>query len=294
MCEKFPNKYYTHPGATGRGNLPGTDTFAAGKEAVAGLFSKVFGGAGTPAPEDEYCTEEGCRHPNRSWNGPGGTNETIHASVWARFEALKQMKLKEAAKKGSAEKSEFLDIQWAPPALSAFLHNGEYRHEEVGNDDIARNYGYTHKWVGRCIVSKKLFAMYEEPDNLKPGDEIGELQIIDPNTKTLEKLKYPKDGMTYQIHYHPDSKINAPVVGWYSKKLDNPLLGITQERRKELEDIRWKYRQPGFDGNEWRRNHPDWQDTLEELLQARERKSQLEAAVRSSTAPTKLKPTALG
>ncbi|KAF8441143.1 hypothetical protein BGX38DRAFT_1331974 [Terfezia claveryi] len=52
-------------------------------------------GAKVASPEPVECREQSCKHPIVKWDQPGATNETIHASVFARF-----MEVQKASRRG--------------------------------------------------------------------------------------------------------------------------------------------------------------------------------------------------
>ena len=121
-----------------------------------------------------------CVHPGNKAPVKGATNETIHASVFARYQgSIKERTAEERAEVIRLEKLEELNehkakrgqdkavavsiLTWDPEALSGFRHDkpttesGRYRREyvkEVG----------AWKWTGRCLKTRKLFDMWEEPD----------------------------------------------------------------------------------------------------------------------------------
>lgn len=129
------------------------------------------------------CLDPDCSHPQTHWNQKGGTNETIHASVYARVRAVQQGKLlvipgldKQGKPKPYAGKE-----TWDPKSLAMFRqpeHTTAYPcyfreattdeptelkvwKQKKGGQDISPN---QFAWYGRCYKSKKFFQMYEEPD----------------------------------------------------------------------------------------------------------------------------------
>lgn len=165
---RAPGNYTTlgeHPGA--KGPVP---KFQAVKDAFSWLIPG--GKSSTPsAAEPERCEDPSCKHPLQTnrWQQPEGTNETIHASVYARFLAQKN---------GQAMKV----AEWNPVSLSGFRVDAtgkatvDIRRKPCSPEEAP----YKFKWVGACMVHKdKVFEMYEEPDDDYPDGLMQQLRVRD-------------------------------------------------------------------------------------------------------------------
>ncbi|KAF8415790.1 hypothetical protein BGX38DRAFT_1245163 [Terfezia claveryi] len=69
-------------------------------------------GAKVASPEPVECREQSCKHPIVKWDQPGATNETIHASVFARFMEVQKARAMQRA--GGVRNP--LQFKWRGPA----------------------------------------------------------------------------------------------------------------------------------------------------------------------------------
>lgn len=133
---------------------------------------------GTPvkvaADEPVMCGDPNCKHPISMWDQPGGTNETIHASVFARFQAVKA---------GKVMKVE----QWNPRSLQGFrvdVHSEDpktdFKREACAPRPMGLDVPYVFKWRGTCCKDQsKYFEMYEEPDDYYKDGLMEQLRVHD-------------------------------------------------------------------------------------------------------------------
>lgn len=147
-----------------------------------------------PAEDTSYCSDSACCHPSRlgkfprdsdgnpilSPNSQFATNETIHASVYARFKAIqptsKDPKFRETEKARQTSKSKLYPqkkgeekrvtvslLDWNPGALDAFKETDKAKSKEERYRREVHPSGAV-LWIGTCFRTGKLFEMLEEPD----------------------------------------------------------------------------------------------------------------------------------
>lgn len=152
----------------------------------------------TAPPEPVECQEQTCTHPIVKWDQPGATNETIHASVFARFKKVQ-------------EGMEMKVYQWNPESLQGFRVNTskdpktDFRREPCSEPE-GSEIPYKFKWKGTCCLHEgKYFEMYEEPDDYYKDGLMEQLRIHDPKfwatSPLAEKLVYAEwldEGFDYQ------------------------------------------------------------------------------------------------
>ena len=150
------------------------------------------------SPELVECHEKSCKHPVVLWDKPGATNETIHASVFARFTEVK---------KGMVMKV----YQWDPESLRGFRVDTsrdpktDFKREPCSEPE-GSEIPYKFKWRGTCCLHQgKYFEMYEEPDDYYQGGLMEQLRNHDPKfwetSPLVEKQVYAdwlEEGFNYQ------------------------------------------------------------------------------------------------
>ena len=125
------------------------------------------------------CDSPMCRH--LMWDEPGSTNETIHATVYKRFEAQ--------VKSGSPMKM----MQWNPKSLELFRKNNTGKaNVDFNREEFTHKDGYKFKWTGFCILHKdKKFEMWEEPDDDYTGGLMEQLRKHDVDRWKIPNPKVP-------------------------------------------------------------------------------------------------------
>jgi len=160
---------------------------------------------GTVPHSDEYCTDPECLHPGNKAPVKGATNETIHASVFARYKgSIQERTAEERAEIVKLEKLEDLNIHraelkkeraiavslltWDPEALSVFRYEKpatqSERYRRVKDQAVG-----AWKWTGRCLKTGKLFDMWEEPDVI--GEACGLGKSNSEGTVYAEQVTFP-------------------------------------------------------------------------------------------------------
>lgn len=152
--------------------------------------------------DSDYCEDPTCCHPAKQGKyptneygfpelvnlPPSATCETIHGSMWARYEAhCEAHENKEREKKfreGESERQKAITVDkpkddeekalptslldWDPESLAPF-RTGE-KHDAKKKNRYNRQElfpGGPIVWIGRCLKTGKLFQMLEEPDRLQ-------------------------------------------------------------------------------------------------------------------------------
>ena len=154
---------------------------------------------------DEYCDDPECLHPSNKAPVKGATNETIHASVFARYhrgelgrtgvlelEEPEGQKIKHQSEHGQDKVIPVPLLTWDPEALGVFRHekptteSTRYRRERV---EVGDPKALAWKWTGRCLKTGKLFDMWEEPDVV--GEACGLGKPNSKGTSYAEQVTFP-------------------------------------------------------------------------------------------------------
>jgi len=157
------------------------------------------------SPESDGCREDTCKHPIVLWDQPGATNETIHASVYARFMGVK---------KGMVMKVQ----QWNPESLRGFRVNAskdptaDFEREPCSEPE-GSEIPYKFKWRGTCRLHEgKHFEMYEEPDDYYKDGLMEQLRNHDPKfweTSPLVGTQVYEEWLDEDFDYHEWLKAKA-------------------------------------------------------------------------------------
>ena len=197
---------------------------------------------GTSPHGGEYCKDPECRHPDPDNEVPvsGATNETIHASVFARYQgSIQERTAVERTELVKLEKLEELNnhraqfrreiaiplLTWDPEALGVFRYEKPTTEPERYHR-VKSQFG-AWKWTGRCLKTGKLFDMWEEPDVI--GEPCGLRKLNSKGTEYDGQATFPAGKLM--------ARFKGDLI--MPRKFPKPKPQTEDEIRKRMKDHRY-------------------------------------------------------